>query len=130
MPPPPLPFDLAALDPDSPTVRTFTGPVADAAVANTPDWRRADIGAANGHGNARSVARMLSAVTHGGEVDGVRLLSPKTIDLIFDEQADGPDLVLGVPLRFGIGYGAAADDDGALPPRRAGSASGAAGAGR
>src|SRR5262249_11768277 len=26
-------------------------------------------------------------------------------DLIFREQANGPDLVLGVPLRFGIGYG-------------------------
>jgi len=34
----------------------------------------------------------------------VRLLSPDTIDLIFDEQSHGRDLVLGVPLRFGIGY--------------------------
>ena len=38
-------------------------------------------------------------------MDGVRLLSPQTIDLIFREQANGTDLVLGVPLRFGIGYG-------------------------
>jgi CubicO group peptidase (beta-lactamase class C family) len=73
--------------------------------ANTPGWRNADIGAANGHGNARSVARIMSAVSRGGEVDGVRLLRPETIDLIFREQASGPDLVLGVPLRFGIGYG-------------------------
>jgi len=35
----------------------------------------------------------------------VRLLSPETIELVFDEQADGVDLVLAVPLRFGIGYG-------------------------
>jgi len=34
----------------------------------------------------------------------VRLLSSKTIDTIFDEQSNGVDLVLGVPLRFGIGY--------------------------
>ena len=40
----------------------------------------------------------------GGEADGVRLLSPDAIGLIFDEQSHGPDLVLGVPLRFGIGY--------------------------
>ena len=33
-------------------------------------WRAADIGGANGHGNARSVARMLSAVTLGGQVGG------------------------------------------------------------
>jgi CubicO group peptidase (beta-lactamase class C family) len=35
---------------------------------------------------------------------GVRLLSPDAIGLIFDEQSHGLDLVLGVPLRFGIGY--------------------------
>src|SRR5262249_47969636 len=38
-------------------------------------------------------------------VGGVRLLRPETIDLIFTEQINGIDLVLGVPLRFGIGYG-------------------------
>jgi CubicO group peptidase (beta-lactamase class C family) len=104
VPPPPLPIDLAALPPDSPVVRTFTGPVADAARANTPGWRRADMGALNGHGNARSVARLLSVVARGGEVDGVRLLSPEAIDMIFDQQSDGTDLVLGVPVRFGIGW--------------------------
>ncbi|MFN8517568.1 MAG: serine hydrolase domain-containing protein, partial [Chloroflexia bacterium] len=105
IPPPPLPFDMTALDPNSPVYKTFTGPAADAAAANTPGWRRADIGAANGHGNARSVARILKVLSLGGAADGVRLLSPATIDLIFEEQSHGPDLVLGVPLRFGIGYG-------------------------
>ena len=105
IPPPPLPFDFAALDPDSPAVKTLTGPLVPAEVANTPGWRRADIGAANGHANARSVARIMSVVARGGEVDGVRLLSQDTIDLIFREQQNGIDLVLGVPLRFGIGYG-------------------------
>jgi CubicO group peptidase (beta-lactamase class C family) len=105
IPPPPLPFDLAALDPASPLVRTFTGPVADAADANTPAWRNADIGAANGHGNARSVVRIMRVMSLGGEAGGVRLLSPETIELVFDEQADGVDLVLAVPLRFGIGFG-------------------------
>ena len=90
---------------DSPTVKTMTGPVVDATYANTPAWRNADIGAANGHGNARSVARILSVISRGGEVDGVRLLRPETIELIFREQANGVDVVLGVPLRFGIGYG-------------------------
>jgi CubicO group peptidase (beta-lactamase class C family) len=105
VPPPPLPFDFAALPQDGPTVRTLTGPAVEAQVANTPGWRRADIGAANGHGNARSVARIMSVVARGGAVDGVRLLGQDTIDLIFREQQSGPDLVLGVPLRFGIGYG-------------------------
>jgi CubicO group peptidase (beta-lactamase class C family) len=105
VPPPPLPFDLEALGMDSPAVKTFTGPPAEASAANTAAWRHADIGAANGHGNARSVARILSVISRGGEVDGVRLLRPETIELIFREQANGVDLVLGVPLRFGIGYG-------------------------
>ncbi|HKD87920.1 MAG TPA: serine hydrolase domain-containing protein [Streptosporangiaceae bacterium] len=105
VPPPPLPFDLQALGLDSPAVKTFTGPPADAAAANNAAWRLADIGAANGHGNARSVARILSVVSRGGEVDGIRLLRPETIELIFREQSNGVDLVLGVPLRYGIGYG-------------------------
>ena len=80
------------------------GPAGVAEVASTPGWRRADIGAANGHGNARSVARVMSAVGRGGEVDGVRPLGPDAIDLIFREQQNGVDLVLGGPVRWGIGY--------------------------
>ncbi len=105
VPPPPLPVDFSALGPDNVAVKTLTGPFIEATEANTAAWRRADIGAANGHGNARSVARILSVISRGGEVDGVRLLRPETIELIFREQASGIDLVLGVPLRFGIGYG-------------------------
>ena len=41
----------------------------------------------------------------GGEVDGVRLLSPETIDRIFEVQSDGIDLVLGYRLKIGVGYG-------------------------
>jgi CubicO group peptidase (beta-lactamase class C family) len=105
VPPPPLPIDLEVLGPDHPAVKTFTGPAVQAQDANTAGWRQADMGAVNGHGNARSVARVMSVVARGGEVDGVRLLSPGTIDLIFREQLNGIDLVLGVPLRWGIGYG-------------------------
>jgi CubicO group peptidase (beta-lactamase class C family) len=105
IPPPPLPVDFGSLDQNGPVYKTFTGPGLDAAAANTPAWRRADMGAVNGHTNARGMARALSVVARGGEVDGVRLLSPATIDMIFDEQANGVDLVLGVPLRWGMGFG-------------------------
>ena len=107
IPPPPLEAGSSGLSSDHPMIRTFTGPVADANAANTADWRRADMGALNGHGNARSVARILSAISLGGEVDGVRLLSEKTIDLAFEEQSSGVDLVLNVPLRRGMGFGLA-----------------------
>ena len=105
VPPPPLPIDLAALGPDNVAAKTLTGPGPSAEVSWTEPWRRADIPAANGHGNARSIARVQSVLSHGGEVEGVRLLSPGTIDRIFDQQSDGVDLVLGEPIRFGLGFG-------------------------
>lgn len=105
VPPPPLAIDMASLDPNSPMYKMFTGPPADAANANTPDWRRAEIGALNGHGNARSLARILRVLALGGSAEGVHLISPQTIAVIFDEQSHGLDLVLGLPLRFGIGWG-------------------------
>src|SRR5438270_13335886 len=42
--------------------------------------------------------------TRDGEVDGVRLLSPQTIDRIFEVQSNGIDLVIGIPLKIGVGY--------------------------
>ena len=51
--------------------------------------------------------RLQSAVACGGEVDGVRLLSPKTIDRIFEVQFNGIDLVIGIPIKWGVGYGLA-----------------------
>ena len=75
--------------------KTLTNPAPDADIAHTAAWRDADLGAVNGHGNARSLARMLSPVSLGGAANGVQLLSAQTIDRIFDVQVDGPDLVLG-----------------------------------
>lgn len=103
IPPPrqPLPDRVAM---DSVMMKTFSVPALDASDSWSSRWRRADIGGANGHGNAHSVARAQAIITNGGTVDGVRLLSPQTIDLIFQEQSNGLDLVLGVPIRFGVGY--------------------------
>ncbi|MFE5284000.1 serine hydrolase domain-containing protein [Nocardia sp. NPDC056611] len=103
--PPPLPFELTALPEDNLLRKTLGTPPLDADAANTEAWRRADLGAYNGHGNARSLARIMSVIPRGGTVDDITLLSPATIELIFEEQSNGPDMVLGVPMRFGIGYG-------------------------
>lgn len=105
VPPPSFPVDLTQLDPNGPAFKTITGPKLEAEWSWTERWRRADIGAGNGHGNARSVARIQSAVACGGEVDGVRLLSPKTIDRIFEVQSNTVDLVMGIQLKMGVGYG-------------------------
>jgi CubicO group peptidase (beta-lactamase class C family) len=68
---------------------------------NTVEWRRAEIPAAGGHGNARSVALVLSALACGGEVDGIRLLSAEAIDNAIQEQVYGMDLTLNAPARLG-----------------------------
>jgi CubicO group peptidase (beta-lactamase class C family) len=87
-------------------LKTFTGPAPDPSVANSDAWRAADMGAVNGHTNARALARILSAISLGGSVDGVRLLRPETIEQIFEVQLEGPDLVLGLhPIKWGLGFG-------------------------
>jgi hypothetical protein len=100
----PPPSNPPQLDPNSVAFKTWTNPTMPGQEYHwTEHWRRADIGAANGHGNARSVARLQSAVACG-KVDGVRLLSPQTIERIFEVQSNGIDLVIGIPLKFGVGY--------------------------
>jgi CubicO group peptidase (beta-lactamase class C family) len=74
-------------------------------VANTTAWRRAEIPSVNGHGNARSVAAVQSLLACGGEARGVRLLSEKGCERALEEQFSGTDHVLGVPMRYGMGYG-------------------------
>lgn len=117
VPPPPAQMDLSQLPPTHPAVRTFTAPVLDATATWSDDWRRAEIGGAGGHGNARSVARIHSLITGGGEVDGVRLLSPATIERIFEQRADGIDQVLFQHLRFGIGFALPSPGQPAIPQR-------------
>ncbi len=110
VPPPPLPMP-DEIDPDSVMIKTFTGPAPEADIAHSDGWRAATIGAANGHGNARSVAKIQAAVSNGGTAAGVELLSAATVERIFEAQSDGVDMVLGMPVRFGLGYALANPND-------------------
>lgn len=97
-------------------LKTFTGPAPDPLIANTPQWRAADIGAANGHTNARALAKILSAISLGGSVDGVELLTPQTVESIFETQLEGPDLVLAQhQIRMGLGFGLPSPAIGYIP---------------
>jgi len=105
---PPPPIDLSTfgdIDPKSVAMRSLTNPIIDVLATKTREWRSAEIPGANGHGNARSVSRITAALACGGELDGVRLLSEKTIKQSIEEQSYGTDLVLNVPIRFGLGWG-------------------------
>ena len=73
-------------------------------VVNTRAWRAAEVPSTNGHGNARAVARLYSALAGDGTLDGVRVLSPQTIARASAEQVQGEDLVLQRPTRFGLGF--------------------------
>jgi len=103
--PPPLVPEGTEIDPTSIAIRTLINPAMDAARSFDIDWRRAEIPAAGGHGNARSVAKVQSVLACGGEVNGVRLLSEAGCNAVLEQMSDGPDLVLGMQLRFGMGYG-------------------------
>lgn len=106
---------ISPLEPPSQTVRpaqdgsvaarTFANPPVDASQAMHADWRRAEIPAANGHGNARSIVQVQSVMANGGEAFGKRLLSEAGARRIFEQQCSGIDLVLGIPVTFGMGYG-------------------------
>ena len=104
--PPPYGLEGADdIDVQSIAYRTLTNPMMDATVSSTKPWRRAEIPAAGGHGNARSVARVHTATANGGTAFGHRLLSPEGVEKIFEVQVEGQDLVLPVELKLGMGFG-------------------------
>jgi CubicO group peptidase (beta-lactamase class C family) len=72
--------------------------------AATVEWRRAEIGGANGHGNARGVATIQSVLANGGVSEGVRILSAKSCERVLERQSSGMDLVLGAEGSWGMGY--------------------------
>ena len=72
---------------------------------NSVAWRRAQIPAAGGVGNAHSVALVQSVLACGGTVRGVRLLSPAGCERAWAEQFRGEDRLLGRSMRWGLGYG-------------------------
>ena len=103
--PPDLALAAEGIDPDSLGARTLLSCPLDGTEPRTRAWRAAEIPAAGGTGNARSVGRVHSALACGGEVDGIRLMSQAGVERILEEQSNGVDLVLGTPMRYGIGFG-------------------------
>jgi len=96
--------------PNSKLAEIMANPGTPVEVTRDRAWRGAEIPAANGHGNARSVARVAAALACGGELDGVRLLGMPTIEKALEEQCYGADLVLAQTIRFGLGWGLTCDD--------------------
>jgi len=86
--------------------RTLSNPMVDASFSSTPAWRRAEVPAAGGHGNARSVAAVHTLTANGGSANGKQIISAEGLEQIFDVQAEGMDKVLlGTELKLGMGFG-------------------------
>lgn len=71
---------------------------------NSPEWRASELAGSSGHANARGLGRVMSTLCQGGVSNNVRLLSPETIELVFQEQFSGTDAYYMKPIRWGIGY--------------------------
>lgn len=67
----------AAIDQGSNLARA--SPAIDPETFNSPQWRRAELPASNGHGSASSLSRFYAILADGGEIDGKRLLSRETL---------------------------------------------------
>lgn len=71
---------------------------------NSRAWRAAEIPGANGHANARALARIYGTLARGGELEGVRIFGPREIERCYTEQSYGPDAVLPLTTRIGLGF--------------------------
>lgn len=71
---------------------------------NSQSWREAEIPSTNGHGNARGVARVYTALANGGTIDGISALARDTLARATVEQSCGADLVTERVSRFGLGF--------------------------
>ena len=110
--PPPGPdepnlFVEAMKEPEGATAKAFLNPpvLTKPNLVNTRSWRGAELGAANAHTTARSLARLYGSLARGGEIDGHRIVRPEALERFYAEQSYGPDQVLmQMPTRFSMGF--------------------------
>jgi CubicO group peptidase (beta-lactamase class C family) len=82
-------------------------PGVDVSATKTRAWRGAEIPAAGGTGNARAVALIHTILANGGVAKGKRFMSEAGCRKALELQIEGPDLILSVPARYGMGFGLA-----------------------
>lgn len=84
-------------------------PPVDPVDTGTRAWRAAEIPAAGGTGNARAVAAIHAIMANGGEAGGRRFLSEAGVRKALEIQFVGTDKALGMPARYGLGFGVAGE---------------------
>lgn len=84
-------------EPTAMSTRAFTNPPSIMTSTNKPEWRRMQQPAANGHGNARSLAGFYTGLLSG------RLLDAQLLAELRREHSRGLDKTLLTDTRFGLG---------------------------
>jgi CubicO group peptidase (beta-lactamase class C family) len=80
-------------------------PALEVSDTRTRAWRGAELPAAGGTGNARAIAEIHAILANGGVAKGKRFMSEAGCRKALEVQVEGDDLVLGMPARFGMGFG-------------------------
>jgi CubicO group peptidase (beta-lactamase class C family) len=104
--------------PGSMGYKVMANPVISVPTVMKREYRRAEIPAINGHGNAHSVARVGASIACGGVLDGVNLIGTGTIVKALEEQIYSKDLLLNVPRRYGLGFGLNCNEEQVSPNPR------------
>jgi CubicO group peptidase (beta-lactamase class C family) len=103
--PPPKGAAIGDVSQSELTRNMATNPAIDPLATRTRAWRGAEIPAGGGTGNARSVAAVQTIMANGGMAGGKRFLSEAGVARALQEQIAGMDMVLNMPVRYGMGYG-------------------------
>jgi CubicO group peptidase (beta-lactamase class C family) len=103
--PPPAAASLEGQSQNELQANMATNPGIDVHETRTREWRGAEIPAAGGTGNARSVAEIHAILANGGTLNGRQFLSEAGARKLLEPQIQGTDLVLGVPVAYGLGFG-------------------------
>ncbi len=90
-------FKALMSEPESISVRAFNNPPSIMSSGNKPEWRRMAQPAANGHGNARSLAGFYAGLLQG------KLLGESLLREMTSEHSAGEDRTLLAATRFGLG---------------------------
>lgn len=90
-------------DAESPLLRAWN-PLPKDEDFNSENWVHNQFASANGHGNARAIARLYGGLANGGVIDGMRFLSEACIADAIREHWDNLDRMTNRPFRFGCGF--------------------------
>jgi CubicO group peptidase (beta-lactamase class C family) len=69
---------------------------------NRRELHAAELPSSNGIGDARSLARLYATLI--GDVDGVRILDPATVERACEPQCVGPDRIIMFDMCYGLGF--------------------------